>query len=120
MHHTLNPSPTQYSLGVFSAYGRCLRVALRHALYLLMPALLAVGDESAMNLEGLGGSFSTHLSFFRNIFARCTGPVLWALAYGGAINTYRRYYLFLMYDERAPHFVHKNTLSMGPGLRGEA
>jgi hypothetical protein len=41
-------------------------------------------------------------------------------AYGGAINTYRSYYLFLMYDERTPHFVHKNTLSMGPGLRGEA
>jgi hypothetical protein len=32
------------------------RVALRHAL-----PLLAEGDESAMNFEGLGGSFCTYL-----------------------------------------------------------
>ena len=41
---------------MFSAYGRCLRVAWRH--YLLMPALLAEDDESAMNIEGV--SLSGH------------------------------------------------------------
>jgi hypothetical protein len=30
---------------------------------LLMPALLPVGDESAMNFEGLGVTFSTYLLF---------------------------------------------------------
>ena len=33
-----------------------------------MPALLARGDESAMNLEGLGVSFSTYLLFFAAFF----------------------------------------------------
>src|SRR5215217_8416725 len=36
-------------LGHFSAYRRCIRVALRYTLSLLMPALLAEGDEFLMN-----------------------------------------------------------------------
>jgi hypothetical protein len=36
---------------------------LRCVMRCLMPAVLAEGDESAMNLEGLDGSFSTYLLF---------------------------------------------------------
>jgi hypothetical protein len=59
-------APRNTPLRISSAEGICLRVALAHAL--LMPALLPVGDESAMNSEGMGTFFSTNLLFSATFF----------------------------------------------------
>ena len=67
MHHTLNPSPAQHPLEDFSAEGRCPRIAFRFTQSLPMSALLPEGDESAMNLECLGGLFQ-HIRCFPQQF----------------------------------------------------
>ena len=115
MHHKLNPSPTQHTLEDRSAVGCCLRVALRRALSLLMPALLPGGDESAMNLEAVGGFFD--IFYFPQHFLR-VGSALrrehvaspsiatehaasgrsYRLGLRGSDNTCLRYYRVLMYE----------------------
>jgi hypothetical protein len=51
--------------GGFFGEIRCLRVALGHA---LLPALLPVADEFAMNIEAVGVLFR-HYSYFPHHFA---------------------------------------------------
>jgi hypothetical protein len=101
----MNPSPTQYPLEDAYADGRCLRVALRYTLSLLMPALLPRGDESAMISERVGVLFRPFLetffelgvTFAENVTAPPVGepnrmePVLWARQTRER-DTYRRYY----------------------------
>ena len=54
IHHTLNPSLTPYPVADAIGELRCLRVASCHS---LLPALIAVGDGSAMNFEAVGVLF---------------------------------------------------------------
>ena len=53
MQHTVNPSPTQYPLEDYFRRWKMPPVLL-YVMRFLIPTLLPVGDESAMNFEGLG------------------------------------------------------------------
>lgn len=88
--------------------------------FLLLAALLPAGDEFAMNFEDVSGSFSTYLSLFAAFLRvgselrreHVASPSItteqgasgrsYRLDLRGSHNTYLRYYLFLMYDDRPP------------------